>query len=458
MKVIICGAGQVGYGIAERLSAENNDVSVIDTSPDLVQRINDTLDARGILGHGSHPDALAQAGAEDAELLIAVTLHDEVNMVACQVAHSLFGTPTKLARVRSQSYLNPSYGHLFTRDNLPIDVVISPEVEVGEMVIRRLNLPGAIETINYADGAISVVGVHCEDNCPIVDTPLTQLTELFPDLPSVIVAVVRGETVFVPHSDDQLAVDDDAYFVARTDQVPRVLKIFGHEEQQARRVVIAGGGNIGLYVAKAIEERQHHVRAKVIERSRDRAVDIAESLSRTVVLHGDSLSEELLREADVGNADTIIALTNDDQANILTSVLAKQLGCERSLCLINSLGYSHVIRSLGIDAYVNPRATTVSRVLQHVRRGRIRAVHSIQNGAAEIIEAEALDTAPVVGKPLRDLDLPDGLRIGAIYRDGDVFMPNGDAEVRANDRVVIFALTEHVRTVEQLFRVSVDFF
>lgn len=458
MKVIICGAGQVGFGIAERLAAENNDVTIIDNSPALIERVNETLEARGILGHGSHPDVLADAGADNADMIIAVTLYDEVNMMACQVSHSLFDIPTKIARVRSQSYLKKEWLKLFSRDHMPIDVRISPEVEVGEMVLRRLSLPGAFETISFADGAVSIVGVSCEEDCPIVDTPLRQLGELFPDLATTIVAIVRDGKLFVPHSRDQLMPGDDAYFVARSDQVQRALKIFGHEEESTRRAIIAGGGNIGLYVAKEIEERHPEVRVKIIEADRARAVRIAEDLRRTVVLHGDALSEALLREADVARSDTLIALTNNDQVNILSCVLAKQLGCARNLCLINTNDYANVIRPIGIDAQVNPRSVTVSRVLQHVRRGRIRAVHSVHNGAAEVVEAEALATAPVVGKHLRDLSLPQGVRFGAIWRDGEVVMPSGDVQIEAHDRVVVFALAANVRNVEQLFRVSLEYF
>ncbi|MGI9407454.1 MAG: Trk system potassium transporter TrkA [Hyphomicrobiaceae bacterium] len=458
MKTIICGAGQVGYGIAERLAAEGNDVAIIDNEPELVQRVNDMLDARAFLGHASDPDVIQEAGAADADMLIAVTLHDEVNMVARQVAHSLFEVPTKIARIRSQSYLSKAWSNLFTRDHLPIDVTISPEIEVGEMVLRRLNQPGAFEAMSFGDGNISVVGVTCDENCPIVDTPLKQLTDLFPDLPAVIVGIVRDGRLFVPHVEDHMLVGDDAYFVAQHDQVTRTLKIFGHEEQQARRIVIAGGGNIGLYVARAIEENHPTIRVKIVEQDRQRAVGIAEELTRTIVLHGDALNEELLREADVNQADTIVALTNDDQANILACVLARQLGCERNLCLVNSAGYNNVIRSLGINAQINPRAVTVSRILQHVRRGRIRAVQSVHNGDAEVIEAEALDTAPVVGQTLRDLDLGEGVRIGAILRKDEVIMPSGETEIRARDRVVVFATADHVREVEQLFRVSLEFF
>jgi trk system potassium uptake protein TrkA len=281
MKVVICGAGQVGYGIAERLAAEQNDVSVIDSSPKLIAAIGDQLDVRGFVGNGAHPDVLAQAGADEADMIIAVTLYDEVNMVACQVAHSLFNVPTKVARVRAQSYLQGRWRNLFARENLPIDVIISPEIEVGDMVLRRLSLPGAVETMRFADDQVVVIGVNCEEDCPVVDTPLRQLTDLFPDLGSVVVGINRGGKLFAPKSSDSMLVGDLAYVVARRDQVRRTLGIFGHEEPEATRVVIAGGGNIGLYVARALEQRQTSTRVKIIESSRERAVGIANELKRT---------------------------------------------------------------------------------------------------------------------------------------------------------------------------------
>ncbi|MGE0846916.1 MAG: Trk system potassium transporter TrkA [Flavobacteriaceae bacterium] len=458
MRILICGAGQVGFGIAERLAVEGNDVSVIDNSPRLIQSISETLDVRGIVGHGAHPDILARAGADQADMIIAVTLHDEVNMVACQVASSLFNIPTKIARIRGQSYLAPEYGDLFSRENLPIDVIISPEVEVGEMVLRRLALPGAFDTVDFVDGAVTVAGVTCEENCPIVDTPLSQLTELFPDLAAVVVAIYRNGSLFVPHSTDSLLVGDIAYFVADSGQVARTLSIFGHEEKAANRVVIAGGGHIGFYVAQEIEARQRHARVKVIESVRDRAIQIAEELDRSVVLHGSALDEEILREADIGDVDTIVALTNNDEVNILSCLLALRLGAGRALCLVNNRGYPDLTRDLGIQAYINPRQITISRVLQHVRRGRIRGVHSIQNGAAEVIEAEALETSPLVGKPLREIDILEGLRIGAVVRDGKIIIPRGGTVIEARDKIVICAMADQVRRVEQMFRVSIDFF
>lgn len=458
MRVVICGAGQVGYGIAERLASERNDVSVIDTSRSLVQNIRDNLDARGFVGHGAHPDVLAEAGAEQADMIIAVTLHDEVNMVACQVAHSLFNVPTKIARIRSQSYLRSHWQDLFSTDNMPIDVIISPEVEVGEMALRRIALPGAMDVVRFADDTIAMVAIECRDDCPVVDTPLAQLTDLFPDLKATVVGILRGDKLFVPASSDQMVAGDIAYVVAERSHVKRTLGLFGHEEPEAGRIVIVGGGNIGFYVAQQMEKRSLGAKIRVLETKHERAVTIADSLKRTIVLHGSGLDQTILNEADIAEADLLVALTNDDKVNILSSVMAKRLGCKGNLALLNDPDYQTFTRTLGIDAFINPRSVTISRVLQHVRRGRIRAVHSIQNGLAEAIEAEALETSPLVGTPLRDLDLPPNLRIGAIYRNGQFVRPDGQTKIKAKDRVVIFAAAGAVRHVEQLFRVSLEFF
>ncbi|WP_312795865.1 Trk system potassium transporter TrkA [Tianweitania sp.] len=458
MKVIICGAGQVGYGIAERLAAERNDVSVIDVSPELIRNVRDTLDAKGFVGHGAHPDVLARAGAQDADMIVAVTLYDEVNMVACQVAHSLFNVPTKIARIRAQSYLLSQYQDLFAREQLPIDVIISPEREVAELVLRRIALPGATDVVRFAEGAIAMVAIECLDECPVISTPLAQLSELFPDLLSTVVAISREGRLFVPRSSDQLIAGDLAYVVTAKDHVRRTLGLFGHDKQEATRIVIAGGGNIGLYVAQTLEKRQSRTRVKIIESGRERAIAIADELRRTVVLHGSALDQKLLTEADIDDTDLMVALTNDDQVNVLSSIMAKRLGCRSNLTLINNPSFQDFTHTLGIEAQVNPRSVTISRVLQHVRRGRIRAVHSIGRGAAEIIEAEALETSPLVGTALRDLNLPSGIRIGAIYRNGAVLRPSGEFQIKAKDRVVMFALAEGVKSVEQMFRVSLEFF
>lgn len=458
MKVIVCGAGQVGYAIARRLAAEQNDVIVIDQQPQLVQRVNDTLDVQGMVGFASHPDVLERAGAEGADMFIAVTHSDEVNMVACEVAHALFNVPTKIARVRNQSYLAPGWRALFNRDNLPIDVIISPEIEVAKSVMRRLEAPGSTEMAPFAEDRVRLVGVICQADCPIVDTPLRQLTELFPDLNIVVVGIVRGERMIAPTGDDRMLVGDEVFFVADARQVLRALALFGHEEREARRVVIVGGGNIGLYLATEIEREHSAVRTRVIEVDKARAEAIADRLERTVVIHGDALDREILLEANVQNAETVVAVTDDDEVNILASLLAKKNGCQRAVTLVNNAGYTSLISSLGIDAAVNPRATTVSTILQHVRRGRIRGVHTLKDGMAEVIEAEALETSSMVGRALREARLPPGVVIGAVVRGATVIIPRGDTIIQAKDRVVIFALAEAVRKVEKLFSVRLDFF
>jgi trk system potassium uptake protein TrkA len=458
MRVIICGAGQVGFGIAEKLSAEQNDVTVIDRSPQLVNAIRDMLDVRGFVGHGAHPDMLARAGADEADMIIAVTLYDEVNMVACQVAHSLFNVPTKIARVRAQTYLAKHWSNLFSRDHLPIDVIISPEVEVGEMVLRRLAQPGALETIPFADGKVVVLGIACGEDCPVVDTPLRQLTELFPDLNATVVGIVRNDRLFVPRSSDQMVDGDIVYLMTSAERARRTLSLFGKEDEVASRVVIAGGGNIGLYVAQHLESRVARAKVKAIEADHDRAIHIAEALDRTVVLNGSAMDESILKEADIADADIMLALTNDDKVNILSCVMAKKLGARRSMCLLNDPSFPPLTSTLGIDAFVNPRSVTISRILQHVRRGRIQMVHTIHGGAAEVIQAEALETSPLVGRPLRTLDLPEGIRIGAIVHKGKVETPTGESQIAPGDRFVIFATADQVPRVEQMARVSLEYF
>lgn len=458
MKVIICGAGQVGYGIAERLSQEDNDVSVIDTSASLVSHITETLDVRGYVGHGAHPDVLAQAGADQADMLIAVTLYDEINMVACQVAHSLFNVPTKIARIRSQNYLLPEYSDLFSRENLPIDVTISPEIEVGKMVLRRISFPGATDIVRFAEDNIAMLAIECMEDCPVVDTPLHQLSELFPDLMATVCAIYRNGKLIVAQSQDHLLVGDLAYVICQRDHARRTLGLFGHEEQEAARIVIAGGGNIGYYVARTIEQMQPKTRIKIIENDRDRALSVSDKLRDCIVLHGSALDQHILQQADIQDADLMVSLTNNDQTNMLSVAMAKRLGCKSGMALINSPSFHDLAASIGVDAYINPRAVTISRVLQHVRKGRILSVYAIQKGMAEVIEAEALETSPLVGRPFRDLELPAGLRIGAIYRDKTVIRPNGDTKIKAKDRVVIFASAAAVRHVEQMFRVSIQYF
>ncbi len=458
MKVVICGAGQVGYAIGRHLAGEHNDVTIIDQDRRLVERVNGMLDVQGMVGFASYPDVLERAGVAEADMLIAVTYADEVNMVACQVAHSLFDVPTKIARVRAQSYLSPIWRDLFSRDHMPIDVIISPEIEVARAVQRRLHVPGAFDTIPFADGKVQVIGVALGEDCPVVDTPLRQLTELFPDLNIVVVGVVRGDTMIVPVGDDRLLSGDEIYFVADAGHVPRAMSLFGHEEREGRRVIIIGGGNIGLCLASFIEEEGSGVRAKIIEIDAARAEFVADQLERTVVINGSALDRDILIEANAAHTETVVAVTDDDQVNILASLLAKRNGCERAVTLVNNVAYGPLISSLGVDVALNPRATTVSSILQHVRRGRIRGVHSLRDGMAEVIEAEALETSSMVGVPLRDARTPAGVIVGAVVRGDQIIIPRGDTVIAVGDRVIMFARADMVRQVEKMFSVRLDFF
>ena len=458
MKVIVCGAGQVGSNIARHLALENNDVTVVDQSPDLIRRISDTLDVKGIVGHASLPDVLERAGLADADLLIAVTYSDEVNMVACQVAHSLFDAPTKIARVRQQGYLEPMWANLFSRDHMPIDFIISPEMEVARAVSRRLRVPGAFEMIPLVDDKVKLLGVRCEDDCPLVHTPLRQLTQLFPDLNIVIVGITRANKAIIPTSDDQMLPGDEVYFVVDSEQIGRAMAAFGHEEIEARRLLIFGGGNIGLFLAQEIEREHEWVKTKLIESDGPRAEYIAGILTKTMVLHGDVLDPDILDEANVSATETVVAVTNDDETNILASLLAKRYGSQRAITLINSNTYEPLISSLGIDVVVSPRNITVSTILQHVRRGRIHSVHTLREGFGELIEAEALETSDLVGKPLREVNLPAGVILGAIVRDGEMICPTGSTIVRSKDRVVLFAAADSIRKVEKMFSVQLEYF
>jgi trk system potassium uptake protein len=391
-------------------------------------------------------------------MLIAVTFHDEVNMVACQVAHSLFNVPTKIARVRHQSYLQPRWQDLFRREHLPIDVVISPEVEVAHAIARRLEVPGALDVIPFADDRVRLIAVRCGPECPILNTPLRQLTYLFPDLHVICVGIARGDRFFVPTGDDEIIEGDEVHSVVETSHVSRAMPIFGHEERMSERVVIAGGGNIGLFLATELEERLPQLSLKLIEFQESRAHFIAEKLKRTVVLHGDARERDILEEANIRAAEAIVTVTNDDEVNIMAALLAKRLGCERALALVNHNAYVPLLGSLGIDVAINPRETTVSSVLQHVRRGRIKSVHSIRDGEAEVYEAEALETSPLVGQPLREVRLPGGMLVGAVVRGDEVIMPRGGTVIRAGDRVVLAARAALVKKVEKLFAVRLDYF
>jgi len=459
MKVIICGAGQVGWQIARHLSGERNDVTVVDNNPDLVRRATDTLDVQGIAGFASYPDILDRAGASDADMIIAATHSDEVNMVTCQVAHSVFAIPRKIARLRSQSYLDAIYSDLYRRDHMPIDVVISPEKEVADAALQRLATPATFDTENFLEGKGQLLGITIGPDCPVINTPLRQLTDLFSTLKAIVVAIRRDGTLFAPSAGDQIFPGDSCYVFSDTKDLARTLEIFGKTHRVQERVVIIGGGNVGLAVARALEKRSQRIRSKVIEKNRANAERAADALEKTIVLNGDGLDAQLLEEAGIRQADAVLAVTDDDKTNLLAAVRAKALGCPMAICLTNDPTLTPLMGPLNIDAYINPRATTVSSILRHIRHGRVRGVYSIGDAEAEMIEAQVLGTSPMAGQRIRDIDFPEGVIIGGLLRtDGTVVKPTGSTRIEEADIVAIFSLAADVPEVERLLQVSIDFF
>ena len=448
----------MGFEIAQQLSGEDNDVIVIDHDTDRLRKVSEGLDVQTFQGFASYPDILDRAGAETADMLIAVTLSDEINMVSWQVAHTLFNVPTKMARVRHNAYLEPSWRDLFSRDHMPIDVLISPENEVVAAINRVLEAPGSIDVIGFADGSVSLVGMRLNQDCPIVNTPLRQLTELFPDLNITIVYIIRDGREIFPRDMDQLLPGDEVYFVVDSKHIRRARTIFGHEEKQAERIVIIGGGSIGFQLAQGLERREPSIHLKLIESNKKRAEFVADQLEQTIVISGDPLDSEILEEASVPTAETIVAVSDDDEINVLASVLAKRHGCARAVALINETTYAPLVSPLGIDTAISPRDITVSRILEHIRRGRIHSVHTLQGGNAEVIEADAMESAPVIGLPLKDARLPEGVLVGAIVRDGTVIIPRGESTIEKGDRVIVFSPHEAIKKVEKLLSVAFGYF
>ncbi len=458
MRVIICGAGQVGYNIASYLAREENDVTVVDNNPPLIAKINDDLDVNAIVGHASNPDVLDAAGARDADMIVAVTQSDEINMVACQIGHSLFGIPKKIARIREQAYLQPAWSNLFSRAHMPIDVIISPEVIIANDIYQRLSVPGTTYVTEMAEGKAHLIGVICEDDCPVVNTPLNQLTNLFPDLSFRVLAILRDNKPIIPDDTDDLRVGDEVFFIVDTDHLKRTMAAFGHEEREARRIVVAGGGNIGYGLVKLLKERQPGVSIKIIEHNESRAAFLSEHLANTIIFNGSSLDKAILKEAAIEDTETFVAVTNDDESNILGSLLAKQYGCDRVITLVNNDVYSSLVGPLGVDAIVSPRSTIVATIMQHVRRGRIRGLYNLRDGFAEIIEAEVSDTSSVVNTTIEEMDFPHEVLVGAIIRDEEILMPAPNFVIRAGDIVIVLASRAQAQNVEKMFSVQVDLF
>ena len=456
MKIIILGAGQVGSTVAETLASEANDITVVDVDNRRLRSLQDHLDIRTVLGPASHPDVLASAGAEDADLILAVTSSDETNMVACQVAWTIFRTPTKIARVRSAAYVR--HGELFARDALPVDLIISPEQLVTEYIQRLIETPGALQVLDFAKGRVRLVGVKAYYGGPLVGHALRELPTRMPTMETRVAAIFRRGVGIIPEGDTVIEADDEVFFVAATEHSRAVMGELRKLDRPVRRIMLAGGGNIGRRLAAALE-RQVHV--KLIEHSPERAERLSEVLDATVVLQGDAADEDLLREEGIDQTDVFCAVTNDDQVNILSAMLARRLGARKVMALINRSAYVDLVQGGAIDIAISPQQTTVGVLLAHVRRGDVVAVHSLRRGAAEAIEAIAHGdrrTSKVVGRAVGDIRLPAGTTIDAVVRGEDVVIAHHDTLIENDDHVILFLTDKKkVPEVEKLFQVGVTF-
>jgi len=457
MKSIICGAGVVGLSIAEKLSKEGIEVTVIDESKERIKKISETLDVKTILGAASLPSVLAAAGASDCDILIAVTKNDETNMIACQIGYSLFQIPTKIARIRQQDYLEKEWSRLYNKENLPIDAIISPENEVAKAIYRRLHAPGSLDMVELADNRLKLVGLKCEDNCPILNITLRDLSQQYKEVLCNILLVFRDEKKFVVNSKTKLQKNDIVYFVVDNNNFDQAMKIFGHDEVQAQKVVIVGGGNIGYSLSKRMQEEDNWVTTSLIEFDKNRSEYLASNLNSVTVINGDGLENEILEEVNISNTDNFIAVTDDDEVNILSSLLAKRAGAKNCMTLINNSSYSSLLNNIGIDIPIDPHLITISRILEKVRSGRIRSVYTIGEGFGEVIEAVILANSDFANKKLSDLNLSKNIRIGAILRQNNIIIPNSETLFEVNDDVVFFSETNSVKQLEKLLSIRPEY-
>lgn len=458
MRVIICGADQVGYSIASYLSKEDNDVTVIDTNADILSNIHNSMDVNTVTGQPSDPNILSHAGASESDMIIAVTENDETNMVACQIGHSLFGVPKKIARIRRQSYLDPSWSNLFSRAHMPIDVIISPEILVAEDIVQRLSTPGTTSSVKLADGVAHLISVICLDDCPVLHTQLAQLGKLFPDLSFSIVSISRNGKHIIPDENDMLEAGDEVYIVVDTKHLRRIMAAFGHLEREARKIILSGAGNIGFSLIKKLQKEVAGVQLKIIERDCDRAQFLSEQLENIIILNGNTLERDIMQEASVANAETYIALMNDDESNILGSLLAKQYGCERAITLVNNNAYYPLVGPLGIDVMISPKSIIVAQIMQHVRRGRIKKIHAIHDGESEVMEIEISQSSRAANRAIEDIEFPSGVVVGAIIRGEEVIIPDNKSELLPDDHIILMALRKKAKAVEKLLSVHVDLF
>ncbi|KJS09345.1 MAG: potassium transporter peripheral membrane component [Gammaproteobacteria bacterium BRH_c0] len=460
MKIIIVGAGQVGGTLAEHLASEANDITVVDIDIDRLGELQDRLDIRTVVGMGSHPDALIRAGIEDADMIVAVTSSDEINMLACQVAYSLFKTPTKIARVRAGSYVMPRYrDKLFSPEHLPVDVLITPEQVVTDYIHRLVDQPGSLQVLDFADGVMQLVAVRAYDDGPLVGHQLRSLREHMPNVDCRVAAIYRKDRSIVPEGDTVIEAGDEVFFIAAKKNIRQVMGELRQLENPYKRLIIAGGGNIGYRLSQALEKDYN---VKIIEFSKSRCEFLAERLERTTVLNGSATDQDLLLEESIDKTDLFLALTNDDEVNIMASLLAKRLGARKVMTLIQNQVYANLMQGGEIDIAISPQQTTTSLLLTHVRKSGAVNVHSLRRGAAEVLEIIVhgdAKSSKVVGRTIEQIKSPPGATLAALERDGEVIIAHRNTIIESGDHVIVFVVDKtRVKDIERLFQVGFTFF
>ena len=455
MNIIICGAGTVGFTIAKLLTEQNHSITVIDQSSEDIKKINDSLDVKAIVGKATYPSILEKADGLNADMIIAVTKNDEINMLICQIAYTVFNIPKKIARIRSQDYLNPKFSKVYNKENLPIDVIISPELEIAKSIQRKLEAPGAIDNVPFAQNKIRLIEILVDKKCPLIGIKLNELTKKFPKLNANILGVIRDNKFVILKKNDVMKENDKVYVTINSSQMKETLNAFGHNEKISNKILIIGGGNVGLNLAKNIEQTFEDARIKIIEKDKDRAEFIANELNNTLVVNGDGLDESILSEVNLEEVETVIALTNDDEDNLMVSVLVEKFSKDkRTMALTNKPNYSLLQSSLNIDDLIDPRMTTVSSILKHVHKGTIENAYSILDGEYEVIEAEIIETSELINKELKNSDLPDEIRIGAVLRKDEIIIPRSNYVFKKDDVIVFLAKRDQLPVVENMFRIS----
>ena len=461
MNIIICGAGRVGFTIAKQLSEQGHSITVIDTSSEDIQKIDDALDVKAIVGKATYPTILEKANAAETDMIIAVTRNDEINMVICQIAFSIFNIPKKIARIRSQDYLNPKFTTVYNKENLPIDVIISPELEIAKSIQRKLEAPGALDSVPFAENKIRLLEIFINDGCSLINIKLKDLTKKYPNLDANVIGIIRDDKFLIPKKEDEIKKNDKIYVIINSSQTAETLEAFGHTEKVSKKILIVGGGNIGFNLAKNIEETLDAARVKIVEKDKERSEYLASELNNTIVINGNGLDEEVLAEANLEEAETVLALTNDDEDNLMVSVLVekfakdeKEIEDKRTMALVNKPNYSLLQDSLKIDDLIDPRMNTVSSILKHVHKGTIETAYTIMNGEYEVIEAEIIETSELINKELKNSNLPDEIRIGAVLRGDKIIIPRSDFVFLKEDKVVFLAKKDSISVVENIFRIS----